>query len=274
MSEPSPRPAIASSPLSVLLFAQALSTETQAAVQGWRSYLDTLRRPYEILLIQETRSEAAPESPPAERIFSFERIIGFAAAWNEAIRAAQHPLLVFCPADRQYVPSELDKLLRLIDQVDLVTGYRTGGQAPPWRVMLDTILGLFSRLILGVPLEPRKCWFGSTGWGRRWVARWLFGVRVTDPECAFRLARRDVFQHLPIQSGGSFVQIEMLAKANHLSRYLAEERVSWTPPTEPIIDSISFGQDARLVFGNPDFGPYAASTSLDRQGAEGVQTAP
>ena len=35
---------------------------------------------------------------------------------------------------------------------------------------------------------------------------------------------------------------------------LAEEPVAWTPPTLPTSDAISFGQDARLVFRAPDFG--------------------
>ena len=88
------------------------------------------------------------------------------------------------------------------------------------------------------------------------TSRWDFTVRVTDPECPFRLVRREIFQHLPIQSGGPFVQVEILAKANHLSCYLAEEPVTWTPPFDATTDAISFGQDARLVFHHPDFGTH------------------
>jgi hypothetical protein len=84
-------------------------------------------------------------------------------------------------------------------------------------VLLDIVIALASRVVIGVPLMPRVCWLGSEGRGRRWVARWVFGVRVLDPECPFRLARREIFQHLPIQSSGPFVQVEMLAKANHLT---------------------------------------------------------
>ncbi len=297
MTEPSP--AVASSPLSVLLFAHAFSTELHEAVQAWRQYLDPLQCPYELFLVQETRPEVAPEpaaelseTPKPMRNFPYERSFGFRDALNDAIRSAQYPLLVFCPADKQYLPNDLERLLKrwlevicpncekvfrlgtrptkdekincpecrepfLPTLVDMIVGYRAGGQAPPWRILLDTVLGLLSRLLIGVPLEPRKCWLGSQGWGRRWVARWLFGVRVSDPECPFRLVRREVFQHLPIQSSGPFVQVEMLAKANHLSCYLAEEPVTWTLPTHALHDAISFGQDAQAVFRAPDFGPCA-----------------
>lgn len=258
MSEPNEKPAIAGAPISVLLFAHALSTETADALTGWRQYLDGLRREYEIFLVQETRPELAPSEDPAEgpkptRLFTYERAIGFRDALNDAISAAQYPLIVFCPADRQYRPSDLAGMLGVIDKVDLVAGFRTGGQAPPWRVMLDTLLGLLSRVLIGVPLEPRACWLGSEGWGRRWLARSIFGVHTSDPECPFRLARREIFARLPLQSGGSFVQVEMLAKANFLSCYFAEEPVAWTPPVEVHEDGIPFGHDARLVFRNPEF---------------------
>jgi hypothetical protein len=261
MSEPNPRPAVATSPISVLLFAHALSTDTAEALCAWRQYLDALQRPYEIILIQETRSEIPPtpadESPPATqptRTFRYERTLGFRDALNEAIRTAQHPLLAFCTADKQYLPSDLEAMFKLIDQVDMVVGYRAGGQAPPWRVVLDTLLGILSRVLIGVPLERRTSWLGAEGWGRRWVARWIFGVRVTDPECPFRVARRAMFERLPIQSGGPFMPVEMLAKANHLSCFLAETLVTWTPSALPMSDAITFGQDARLVFGAPEFG--------------------
>lgn len=263
MSRPSQRPAIAAAPISVVLFAQALSTDTPDSLRAWRRYLDTLGRAYEILLIQETRPEVSPdfteelpEAAKPARAFPYERSHGFRDALNEAIRCARYPLLAFCPGDKQYQPSELEGMLKVIDKVDLVVGYRAGGQAPPWRVALDTLLGLLSRLVIGVPLELRMCWLGAEGWGRRSVARWIFGVRVVDPECPFRLARREIFKHVPIQSSGPFVQVEMLAKANHLSCYLAEEPVTWTPPVMPTSEAITFGQDARLIFRAPDFGSF------------------
>lgn len=259
MSEPGQRPAIATSPLSVILFAQALSTESADAIKGWRSYLDGLPRPYEILLIQETRPEVVlgtdevPESTKPTRTFAYERSVGLRDALNDAIRSAQHPLIVFCACDKQYQPADLERMLKVIDKVDLVVGYRAGRQAPLWRVLLDTFAGVFSRIVLGVPLEPRVCWLGSEGRDRRWIARWGFGVRVHDPECPFRLVRREIFERIPIQSSGSFFNVEMLAKANHLSCYLAEEPVAWTLPPLPPSDAIAFSDDAWRVFRNPDF---------------------
>ncbi|MBI2807153.1 MAG: glycosyltransferase [Planctomycetes bacterium] len=268
MPEIHERPPIASAPLSVILFANALDTETQEGLHRWRGYLATLGREHEIVLLQETRPEVSPADTGESslRTITYERTTGIRDALNEAIRSARHPLVVFCPCDLQYQPIDLERMVKVIDKVDLVTGYRGGGHAPPWRVMLDLLLGILSRLMLGIALEPRACWLGGDGWGRRWTARWVFGVRVLDPECPFRLARRAVFEHLPFQSGGPFVQVEMLAKANHLGCYLAEEPVSWTPPALPAATAISFAQDAGRVFRDPDFGRYGDPAALSPAG--------
>jgi glycosyltransferase involved in cell wall biosynthesis len=268
MIDPPLRTPVASSPISVLLFAQALSTETTDAILAWRQYLDTLARPYEIFLIEETRPEVpaspldnVPENAGPTRVFTYDRALGWRDALNEAIRSAAHPLIAFGTADKQYLPGELEHFLKSIDNVDLVAGYRVG-HAPLWYAAPAWIIGLLGRVLIGLTPEPRECWLGGDGWGRRWVARWIFGVRLVDPECPFRLARREVFEHLPIQSGGPFAQVEILAKANHLSCLLMEEPVTWTPPPQPASAAIPFGQDARLVFRNPDFGaPKVASAT-------------
>ncbi|HZZ78954.1 MAG TPA: hypothetical protein VFE62_10575, partial [Gemmataceae bacterium] len=69
---------------------------------------------------------------------------------------------------------------------------------------------------------------------------------------------REIFKHIPIQSRGPFVQVEMLAKANHLTCMLGQGPVTWTPPTESEADAITFGEDAWRIFRNPDFGSWPA----------------
>src|SRR5437870_3003010 len=116
MSEPNTRPAIAGVPISVILYVEALSTETKDALHGWQHYLSTLQRPYEILLIRETRREVppGPAEPSADGVkptqtFFYERALGHRDALNEAIRVAQYPLIAFCTCDNQYQPGDLEQ---------------------------------------------------------------------------------------------------------------------------------------------------------------------
>ena len=84
----------------------------------------------------------------------------------------------------------------------------------------------------------------------------LFGLRVWDPDCAFKLFRRSILESIPIQSNGTFVHAELLAKANFLGCLMAEvpigrlagafKGVAEPPPADG-------WRDARSVFRRPEF---------------------
>ncbi len=169
---------------------------------------------------------------------------------------AQYPLLVTAPCDKQFEPTDLYRLLEAVDQVDLVTGYRVGWQRPALVRWWDAGQRLLSRVLFGAAREPRSCWVGWTGWGRRWQARWVFGIRVQDPECPLRVYRRAIFKRIVLQSDGPVAQIEILAKANHLECLMAEVPVAWSPPAgsgshDPAYRSAS--KEMRQLFSKPVF---------------------
>src|SRR5204863_8327961 len=130
---------------------------------------------------------------------------------------------------------EFKRLLDKIDKVDLVTGYRLWLPVPPLLRVLGRIYRGFVRVVFGIPLEPLPAWLGDHGQRKRWLARWVFGVRVHDVECAFRLFRRSVLARMPIQSHGPFAQVEILAKANFLGCWMFEVPVSYQPPSGPLV---------------------------------------
>jgi hypothetical protein len=269
------RPPVASSPLSVILLPAATSAEADGALAAWQTYLATLGRPFEIV---DLRDGPLPE-PLAEgslRIVAISET-GIGAAITEAIHTTTHPLVVTCPCDLQYRPEDLAVLLAAIDQVDLVTGFRVRLPIPLWRRGLDFLVKLGALVILGGAPSPRLTWLGSLNWRRRWNARWIFGVRVTDPECPFRLFRREVFQRMPLQAKGEFVQIEILAKANQLECLITEEPVGWTAPLARPPERFAYRADARLVFRDPTFSPRQAEPpppDLEPTPAAGPPTLP
>src|SRR5207244_7261644 len=108
-------------------------------------------------------------------------------------------------------------------------GLRVGRPVPWWRRWAGRLYRGLLRVVCGLTLEPPVAWLGWRAAGRRALARWLFGVRVQDVECAFRLFRRSIFARIPIQSEGAFVQAEILAKANFLSCWMTEVPVPHQP---------------------------------------------
>jgi glycosyltransferase involved in cell wall biosynthesis len=241
------RPPIATAPLTVIL----LTTDAAADVlPTWQQCLETLQRPFEILLVRPDR----PDATAAPTVFAYDPTQGMVSGLLAALAAAQHPLVILCTADAQYQPSDVQALLQAIDPVDIVGGFRVL-PVPCWRRALDLKMSLLCRIFLGMPLERRRTWLGRDGWRRRWVARWIFGLRVTDPECPFRLYRRAVLSRIPLQSRGTFVHVEILAKANHLACLMAEVPVAWSPPLQATHEPWRFADEAKALFRNPDFGP-------------------
>jgi glycosyltransferase involved in cell wall biosynthesis len=268
MSDRWQRTPIPTAPLSVVLTAQNVGPELEALVRTWAAQLDALGRPAEIILVNDgstddTRARADALAPllPALQVHHHDSPRGLGAALRTGLAAARHPLLVTCTCDGQYRPEDLKPLLEAINRVDLVTGCRSGRRAPlGWRALSALWRGLV-RVLFGLSLTPPVCWRGWSGSGRRWLARWLFGVRVHDPECAFRLYRRSVFRRIPIQSEGELAQVEILAKANFLGCLMDEVPVAHRAPERPAgrtrAQRRQFWRDLRRVFKDPDFGPAA-----------------
>jgi glycosyltransferase involved in cell wall biosynthesis len=257
------RPPIAQAPLSLILFAHNAGSDLEDVVAAWDGYLSTLARPYEILLVDDgssdetgARAESLTGQTPSLRVLRHELPRGIGAALRTGLGQARYPLLVTAPCAKQYQPGDLYRALESIDQVDLVTGYRIGRPLPYWLSIWDGGRRILGRIFLGASLEPRGCWLGLNGWRRRFMARWLFGVRVQDPECSYRLCRREIFDRLPIQSDSSFALIEILAKANHLECIMAEVPVSWVPArhSSHAPGETNIAQEMRRLFFKPEFG--------------------
>ncbi len=112
---------------------------------------------------------------------------GYGAALRSGLREARGELVFFSDADLQFDLAELAKLLEHTDDFDIVAGYRSP-RRDPW---------------------PRRL----LAWGWGCIIRALFGLRIRDIDCAFKVFRRPVLDGIPIESIGAFVNTEMLVRA-------------------------------------------------------------
>src|SRR6266436_2741584 len=182
----------------------------QSVLEAWISVLNSLNRDYEILLVDDASTDGTldlaqslVEKNPKVRLLHHEAHTGFGACLRTGLAAARFPLLLISTCDGSYQPADLIRFLKWIDKVHLVAGYRS----------ID-----FKRY--------------KRNWPERlfhWIIRIIFALRLKDPECWFLLARRSIFDRIPIQSPGPFAFAELLTKANFLGCLMSEVAVSYQP---------------------------------------------
>jgi glycosyltransferase involved in cell wall biosynthesis len=274
---PSELPPIATEPLSVVLVARNDAARLPEVLAAWVAQLNGLKRDYEIILVDDGSMDSTgglatflAARQPRIRVLIHPEPRGFGAAIRTGLAAAHHPLFFYTTCDPQYQPSDLPRLLARIDQVHLISGYRVIAPMPGWLRWLGRFYRAFLRILCGDTVEPLPGWLGWSGHFRRFLGRMLFGLRCQDVDCAFRLFRRSIFERIPIQSDGSFAQVEILAKANFLGCISCEEPVTHRPAEmssaklkSPRRQTV---REALRLIRNPNFGPPILSTESPAEG--------
>jgi glycosyltransferase involved in cell wall biosynthesis len=277
-------PPIAAEPLSVVLLAHNAAAYLESVVSGWVSFLDSLGRPWEIIIADDgstdetaARAAALAEQNPRLRLVQQSPARGEGAALRSALPLAQYPLLFYTLLDPRFDPADLGVLLQKkhqpdkpdleMDAVHVLTGFRAGRRMPIPLRLLGMLWQAVSWLMFSYVPPKLPGWLGwraRLGW---LVSRAVFGVRLHDLGCPFRLIRREIFARIPLQSDGPFVHVEILAKANFLGHIMGEEvPIRHHPPIdEPRIGGSLRQRSAEFwrLFQHPDFGPPFLAEAKD-----------
>jgi glycosyltransferase involved in cell wall biosynthesis len=129
---------------------------------------------------------------------------GYGAALKSGLDAAQNEWVFFTDGDGQF---RLEELPEFVDQlkpgIDLLVGFRKK-RSDPWYRSLN------ARLYKG-------------------MIRMLFGLRVRDLDCAFKLIHRRVLDSVKLKSNGALVSAELLIKASRRGFTIAQVGVNHYP---------------------------------------------
>jgi glycosyltransferase involved in cell wall biosynthesis len=168
-------------------------------------------RDWEILIVDDGSVDGtaqisdrlASEDPPHIRVFHHNPNRGYAEALKTGFTNARHQLIFYTDSDNQFDVREITSLLPLIEEVDIVNGFRIYRFDPMTRLVLS--------------------------WGFNLLVRIIFRIKVRDIDCAFKLFRREVFDKVSIESKKFFVDAEVLAKASYFGFRMAEVGVRHYP---------------------------------------------
>jgi glycosyltransferase involved in cell wall biosynthesis len=151
----------------------------------------------------EIADRLAAEDPDHIRVFHHNPNRGYAEALKTGFTKARHQLIFYTDSDNQFDVREITSLLPLIEDADIVNGFRIYRFDPLTRLVLS--------------------------WGFNLLVRIIFRIKVRDIDCAFKLFRREVFNKVNIESKKFFVDAEVLAKARYFGFRMAEVGVRHYP---------------------------------------------
>jgi hypothetical protein len=125
------------------------------------------------------------EYHPRLRVITHPQNRGYGAALRTGLAAACKPYIFYTDGDGQYDPAELPRLLEAMTSgVGLVNGYKRERHDPWHRIFIGNVYNRF--------------------------ARWLFGIRLRDIDCDYRLIRRSALDLDRLQSTGGTICIEIV----------------------------------------------------------------
>jgi glycosyltransferase involved in cell wall biosynthesis len=139
------------------------------------------------------------------RVVNHPQNRGYGAAVQSGIRASKKEYIFFTDGDGQFDISEIKLLLPMIENNDVVCGYRLDRKDP------------FMRRV--------------NGWLWTKLVCILFGMRIRDIDCAFKLFRREVFDEMTLSSAGALISAEILARATRRGCRIVEVGVHHYPRT-------------------------------------------
>ncbi len=172
--------------------------------------LEKLTDDFEVIIVDDGSSDSTGQI--ADRIADQNSTVtvvhhptnlGYGDALQSGFRAATKKLVFYTDGDGQFDIGEMPPLLPLINRYDIVSCYRLNRQ--------DNLI--------------RKI----NGWAWTKVVCFLFGLKIRDIDCAFKLYKREIFDKIHLVSTGALIDTEILVRAVRKGYTVTQEPVHHYP---------------------------------------------
>ena len=164
------------------------------AVEDGLSVLPQLARDFEIIIVESGSTddtgavvdELAREDERVRAIHQGTKM-GLGSALKEGFGAARYGYIFYIDGDNPFRMSEFIRGFPLLQEADLVCGYRVNRRDIPLRALYSGVFNLLMRI--------------------------LFGVRVRDTQIGFKMMRKSIFDRVKLTTDSMFIDAELLIKA-------------------------------------------------------------
>jgi glycosyltransferase involved in cell wall biosynthesis len=155
---------------------------------------ERLTNDFEIIIVNDgsadttaTIADELARTYPQVRVVHHPGNRGYGGALRTGFATATRDLIFYTDGDAQYDPAEMERLWTAFnDNVDLVNGYKISRSDPLHRIIIGRIY--------------------------HHTVKILFGLRVRDVDCDFRLMRRAIFDHVSLEKNSGVICLEMMKK--------------------------------------------------------------
>jgi glycosyltransferase involved in cell wall biosynthesis len=149
---------------------------------------------YEIIVVNDGSKDATAQIlEELARVYPTVRIVthpvnrGYGGALRSGFATASKEVIFYTDGDAQYDPSEMEALWqKMAPGIDLVNGFKIS-RSDPWH-----------RIVIGRIYHH--------------MVKTMFGLRVRDVDCDFRLMRRSIFDRVQLEKDSGVICLEMMKK--------------------------------------------------------------
>jgi len=172
------------------------------------SALKRLASEYEIILVDDGSNELTKKMleelvPKFDKIklITHHKNRGYGGALKSGIYSAKYDYIFYTDGDAQYNPQEIELLVdKLSDEIDIVNGYKIERNDPLYRKIMGKIYVMITRM--------------------------MFGFKIRDVDCDFRLMRRRLFDDLKLEFSSGVICVEMISRLTMRGARFAEVPVN------------------------------------------------
>lgn len=184
----------------------------ERTVKNALDVLENLKADFEVIIVDDgSRDETAKiaEEIAAQnnrvKVIRHPTNLGYGAALRSGFKAAKKELVFYTDGDGQFDIKEMPPLLPLMEKFDMVSCYRLNRQ--------DTLV--------------RKI----NGWAWTKLVCFVFGFKIRDIDCAFKLFKTKIFENMELLSNGALIDAEILARAVRKGCSVTQKGVHHYPRT-------------------------------------------